>query len=470
EISSWIIRKLRHDAQQYLGSTINEAVITVPAYFSEQQRRATVEAGRLAGLRIRRVLNEPTAAALAYASRQNANRIIVVYDLGGGTFDVTCLRQDGRDFRVLSTTGDSQLGGMDFTRLLLDEVRAAFEQRSGLSLTNPVIQQQLYEMVERGKIELSSRDAAEIGFPFIGSDGVPLHLHHRMDRAGFNRLINALVEKSFTLTFEALHEAKLKANDIDSLVLSGGSSRIPMIRQLLQQRLGCSQVSQVNPDEIVALGAAIQASMLTMERDMSLRDVTAFDLGVEIDQGRFVALVQRNSPLPAVAERVFTTISDDQSAVEIHVQQGTDRAADKNTSLGRFLLSGIRRGQQGTPRIRVRFKVDVDGLVTVSAYDQDTGARQRVTLASETPDAAFSARDQRVSLRSGVQALVQRLEGGCKEFSHELDSDFLREAREACAMARRAVLQQDTEAILRIKTALETLLIEVQAAGGITNE
>ena len=465
EISAVIIRELRRHAEEYLGESIHEAVITVPAYFSEKQRRATIEAGRMAGLRVRRILNEPTAAALAYASREKSYRNILVYDLGGGTFDVTCLQQAGANFQVLSTAGDSKLGGMDFSRLLLKQVTESFAEGSGLILADPVIQQQLFEMIERGKIELSSREKTNIGFPFIGSDGKPVHLKQIINRTDFNALIIDLVERSLDLTAAALSEAKLAPDEIDSLVLSGGSSRIPLVRQLLQQQIGCTHVSQVNPDEIVALGAAIQASLLSEQRDMFFRDVTAFDLGVEIEEGRFAPIVRRNTPLPANAQRVFTTVSDDQTAVELHVLQGIGDHIDENTSLGRFLLSGIHRGQRGAARIRVSFSVDVDGLVTVQAADADTGVKETVTLSGNTD--ASSAKQP--SIRSRVQALTQRLESGCRQFKHELDDAFIQEARELCTLARRSVLQQNSEAILQVQSALETLLIEIHALGGISD-
>lgn len=467
EVSACIIRKLRHDAEEYLGTQIHDAVITVPAYFSEKQRRATVEAGRLAGLRVRRVLNEPTAAALAYASRQPADRIILVYDLGGGTFDVTCLRQSGMDFEVLSTAGDAELGGLDFTRLLLNDVKQGFTAKAGISLDDPVICRQLEEAVERGKIELSSRDSVEIGFPFIGSDGRPLHLNRRVHRIEFNRLIGGLVERSVHLTMEALRQAEVRPEELDGLVLSGGSSRIPLIRHRLQETLGCGHVSQVNPDEIVALGAAIQASMLIENRDMSLRDVTAFDLGVEIEHGRFIPIVQRNSALPASSRRIFTTITDGQTVAEIHVLQGNHETAAKNSSLGRFMLSGIKQDAKGQPRIEIEFRVDNDGLVEVAAVDKDTGARHRVTLSSTS---GGGIDDSTAGLRSRVQSLIRRLETACRESAAQLDRDFLQESREVCSLARRSVLQQDNEALRQVKSALETLLIEIHSIGGITHE
>ncbi|AFG38125.1 Hsp70 family protein [Spirochaeta africana] len=464
EVSACIVRKLRLDAEEYLGVDVHDAVITVPAYFSERQRRATIEAGRLAGLRVLRILNEPTAAALAYASRCDSERVILVYDLGGGTFDVTCLRQTGSDFQVLATAGDPALGGVDFTDLLLQSVRQGFAADAGIELADAVIVQQLREMVERGKIELSSRDSAEFGFPFIGSDGRPLHLHRGISRSEFNAMIHGQVDRSLALTRQALTHAGIAAREVDALVLSGGSSRIPLIRQLLQEEFGSRQVSQVNPDEIVAMGAALQASLLQDNRDMSLRDVTAFDLGVEIEQGRFVPLVKRNSPLPAAAERLFTTISDEQAAVEIHVLQGNQAVASGNSSLGRFLLDGIQRGRRGQPRIRIKFRVDADGLVHVGAIDQETGAEQEVTL-SGAGDAA-----PELGRRSRVQSLVQRLERQVRAASEQLDPGFQREAREVCSLARRSMLQQDDEALDQIRGALETLLIEVQSFGGITNE
>ncbi|GAB6089836.1 Hsp70 family protein [Spirochaeta dissipatitropha] len=466
EISSWIISKLKQDAESFLGTELHEAVITVPAYFSEQQRRDTVNAGVQSGLRVLRVLNEPTAAALAYASREENKRTILVYDLGGGTFDASCLLQDGDRFTVLATAGDTELGGIDFTDRLFSMVYDDFRKQADTDLADTIIRQQLYEMVERCKIELSSREEVDAAIPFIGAAGKPLHLQKKIRRIELNAMISDLVERSLQITRQVLSDAAVEPSRIDSLVLSGGSSRIPLIRHLLSESLGCSQVSQVNPDEVVALGAAIQASMISEDRQLSLRDVTAFDLGVEIDKGRFAAIVKRNSTLPVNARQMFTTISDHQTAVEIHVLQGNHQKAAENSSLGRFLLSGIRQDKQGQPRIQIDFSVDVDGFVSVKAADKDTSVSQGVVLSSSTAEPY----EADTGLRSRVQSLVLRLEDGCRQHGTGLDDDYMREARELCSLARRAVLQQDSEGLLQVKAALETMCIELQAMGGITRE
>lgn len=465
EICACIIRKMRHDAEEYIGEAIHDVVITVPAYFSEKQRRATVESARRAGVNILRIINEPTAAALAFASRDRLERTLLVYDLGGGTFDATCLKQTGSDFQVLATAGDSKLGGMDFTRLLQEYVHTAFHDTSGFMLNDPRIAHQLNEIVERGKIELSSRESTVIALPFISNDGKPMHLQCNVSRKTFNRMIADYVERSITITRDCLMQAGVSPCDIQALVLSGGSSRIPWIRSCLHDELQCKHVSQVNPDEIVALGAAIQASMLTEQRNMSLRDISAFDLGVEIDSGLFVPVLHRNSSIPATARRIFTTTSDYQSSAEIHVLQGNETHAVQNASLGRFMLSGIQHGSGGTPRIEVEFRLDADGLVSVKAVDQDTGATEAITLSSRTHGSG-----SRESLRARVQSLVIRLERSCRDLSDELDEGFIKEVKEVCGMARRAMLQQDTESIHRIQSALETLVIEIKSVGGITHE
>lgn len=382
EVSSLILKSLKEDAEDFLGGEVSEAVITVPAHFQDHQRSATVEAGRRAGLRVRRVLNEPTAAALAFAHSSGEAGTILVYDLGGGTFDVTCLSTDSRRFSVRSTVGDGRLGGVDFDNLLLNHVREVMARESPIDLQgDPFLEQQLRDLTERAKIELSSSRRALIALPFVAAAGRAVHLRCEVDRGVFEELIEPLVSRTIELTLRAIQEAGLSASDIDSLVLSGGSSRIPLVRLRLEQIIGERRVSQVNPDEIVALGAAIQAGMLEgSQSDVYLEDVTGYALSVEVDGGRCVRLVPRNAALPAKGSRTFTTVNDRQDAVEIHILQGDKQVAANNTSLGRFMLSGIRDAAAGVPRIHVEVGVDSNGIAHVRARDVDTGVSHRVEL------------------------------------------------------------------------------------------
>ncbi len=324
--------------EEYLGSEVHDAVITVPAHFSEAQRRATQEAGRLAGLRVARILNEPTAAALAYAYKTPGDRRILVDDLGGGTLDVTCLKKQGMDFRVLAAEGDNHLGGIDFDRLLLDRVVEKFETDSDMSIrSEPVLMQQLAGLTEQAKIELSTRESAHIALPFFGglseSGGRqrPLHLSFEINRETFNELIDGLVQRTVKLTMKAVKTAGFGIRGVDSLVLSGGSSRIPLVGSYLKRALNLEKVALVNPDEMVALGAAVQAGILSGEArstdKIEVHDVMPYNLGVEIEGDQFVTVLARNTAISAEAQPTFTTVSDDQASVEIHVLQGDRRAA-----------------------------------------------------------------------------------------------------------------------------------------------
>jgi molecular chaperone DnaK len=461
EISSFILRKIRLDCEGYLGSEVREAVITVPAHFSERQRTATKEAGRLAGLRVLRIVNEPTAAALAYAHKTETSRNILVYDLGGGTFDVTCLIKEGDSFRVRSTVGDNHLGGVDFDRLMLERVLDDFESKSGLSIrTEPVLLQQLMEMVESAKIDLSTRDSALVALPFIGGSGKPVHLSYTIRRDELNELIAELVKRTINLTLKAVREGGFGVRGIDSLVLSGGSSRIPLVHTYLRRALGLEKVALVNPDEIVAMGAAVQASILQGQGG-SVQDVLSYTLGVEIEGDQFVGILQRNTPLPADAKKLFTTVADNQSAVEIHVLQGEEEKAGRNISLGRFLLSGIREAKRGEPRVEVDFAVDPDGIVQVSAADVDTGARQQISV--RPADAAEAGADA-MSLTLRVESLVNRVQMLCEGRPVLEDPALATEIDEIVRIARDAMASKKPRDLTEARIALETILGELNAA------
>ena len=464
DISSYILKKLKKDAESYLGEEIREAVITVPAHFSERQRRATQEAGRLAGLKVRRVLNEPTAAALAYAYRARGVKNILVYDLGGGTFDVTCLRKEGKVYTVKATSGNNRLGGIDFDSRLLERVLGRFEKESGLDLRrDKVVLQQLRDQAENAKIELSSRDSALIALPFVSGSNKPIHLNCSLTRKEFEALISDLIEETINLTAKALRDAGMKSGDVDTLILSGGSSRIPFVQTRLHQEFRFRVEKKVNPDEIVALGAAVQAGLLEgTSEDIVLRDVTAYALGVEIDGDRFIELVPRNTTLPVESRKVFTTVEDRQTSVEVHVLQGESKRASENVSLGRFLLAGIRSGARGDPRIEVVFAIDVDGLVTVRAKDEDTRAEQRMTVVPAADRESKGDVSSVLNLKARMNALLDRVSRIADTYRSSLDGGFRREIEELVKLTHSAILKEDVGEMKRNQAALEIIIGELK--------
>ncbi len=463
EISSFILRKLKQDAETYLGTRVTDAVITVPAHFSEIQRRATQEAGRLAGLRVQRILNEPTAAALAYAYKTPGDRNILVYDLGGGTFDVTCLQKSGSVFSVLATEGDNHLGGIDFDAALRERVLAEFEGNSGVKIREePVLLQQLSELVERAKIELSTRESAHIVMPFLGggTNGRPVHLSSAISRSLFNQLIDESVQQTIRLTKTAVRTAGFGLRGIDSLVLSGGSSRIPLVHTYLKRALNLDRVALVNPDEIVAIGAAVQASLLGQNGKTDVNDVTAYNLGVEIEGDQFITVLSRNTAIPVEIEKTFTTVTDRQVSVEIHVLQGDSPTASRNVSLGRFLLSGIRVGARGEPRVSIRFSVDSDGLVWVSARDVETGAEQKITV---IPDVTGdrSQKEAEFDVAARVSALVDRVTLLYEQEQGRLEASFSTEIQDLVQTARAAIEANELRTLHECHLALETIIGEL---------
>lgn len=435
EIASFVLSRLKADAEAYLNEDVKEAVITVPAYFSEPQRRATREAGRLAGLEVKRLLNEPTAAAIAWAWSVNRSfgedpteRTVLVYDLGGGTFDATVLSMRGNGCRVLSTCGDNELGGMDFDSDLYERSVAAFEQNFGLTDLgeDPVLRQQLWDLIEQAKVELSTRGSATIVLPFVGiaRGGHPTW---KIERSDFESLISARIEKTLSLVGKALAEAGLSLGDVDHLVLSGGSSRIPLVRRRLAEFLGREAEGRVNPEEIVATGAAVFSALGAGFSDaLSVTDALSRSFGLEIDGDESVTLIPKNSPVPVSRRRMFTTIADDQSSVEIHILQGESRVASENLGLGRFLLSGIRAGKKGDPRIEVEFAVDSDEILHVRARDVDTGAEHSVTIASASETAVGPRRLRSLAHRAeelrdfadGDRTLLAELEEALEHTLH----------------------------------------------------
>jgi molecular chaperone DnaK len=464
-ISSLILQKIKEDTEAFLGEEIKQAVITVPAYFKENQRRATQEAGRMAGLRVRRIINEPTAASIAYAYEISNNSNILVYDLGGGTFDVTYLKKRGNDFTVLTSKGDNNLGGIDFDTILLEKVVEEFSRESGINLReDKVILQQLMDQVERAKIELSSRDTALVALPFIGGNNKTVHLNYTLHRTEFEKLIHDKITRTAEMACEAVREAGDTPDDVENLILAGGSSRIPLVRQMLSHHFPVAPEKKINPEEVVALGAGIQASLLSGSvDDIVLKDITPFSLGVEIEGGKFITILERNSQIPAKKKRMFTTVSNNQRSVEIHVLQGESEQASDNTSLGRFLLSGIRAGKKGAPQIEVTFSVDVDGIVHVSARDRDTGVEQKVSVTSdyreELPKDSFKTVAE---LKNKVDALISRVEKSVLN-NTDIDKRFRKEIDEVIETSREAVKKGELKELMECQVALETIVGELNA-------
>jgi molecular chaperone DnaK len=473
EVAALILSALRADAERHLGRAADKAVITAPAHFSEPARRALLEAGRIAGFEILRILNEPTAAALARAGLEagrdaatKASGLLLVYDFGGGTFDVTVLSQEGRECRVLASRGDGRLGGIDLDRELYTRAAAVFSEGYGIDLeADRRLPQQLAEQSERAKIELSERGEASIVLPFAtrAADGGLIHPELAVTRGEFEALALPWVEKTLELTAKALAEAGVAASEVGRLVLSGGSSRIPLVRRLIAERFGLSPAGAINPEEIVALGAAVEGALLGGSERLKVLDVVSRTYGVEIDGRRFVPLIRKNSPVPAVKQRMFTTVADDQDSVEIHVLQGESPEVDEDLSLGRFLLAGLRTAPAGVPRIAVDFSIDESDILHVSARDLETGIEQAITIVDLGRGADGEGAD---ILASKSRRLADRLE----ELLDAAPVDRALEAEVRNAVERgRAASETEGEGRLRILRAeLEGLVGELLSRGAKT--
>ena len=387
EISAMILQKLKADAEAYLGETVTDAVITVPAYFSDSQRQATKDAGRIAGLNVQRIINEPTAASLAYGLDKENSHKILVYDLGGGTFDVSLLEIGDGVFEVLATNGDTHLGGDDFDDRVMNYIADAFQKENGIDLRKDrMALQRLKEAAEKAKIELSGAMSSNINLPFITADATgPKHLDMTLTRAKFDELTADLVEKTITPMQNALRDANLSVNDIDKVILVGGSTRIPAVQDAVKKITGKEPFKGINPDECVAVGAAIQAGVLGGEvKDVLLLDVTPLSLGIETEGHIFTRLIERNTTIPTKKSQVFSTAADGQTSVEIHVLQGERQMAYDNKTLGRFQLTGIPAAPRGVPQIEVTFNIDRNGIVNVSAKDLGSGNEQKVTITASS--------------------------------------------------------------------------------------
>ncbi len=387
EISAMILQKLKADAEGYLGQTVTEAVITVPAYFTDAQRQATKDAGKIAGLEVKRIINEPTAAALAYGVDKEEAQKIMVYDLGGGTFDVSILDIDDGVIEVLATAGNNRLGGDDFDKCVMDWMVAEFKKAEGVDLSgDKVAMQRLKEAAEKAKIELSGVTTTAINLPYITADATgPKHLDLTLSRAKFNELTHHLVEATMGPVRQAMGDAKLSAGDLHKVLLVGGSSRIPAVQDAVKNITGREGFKGINPDECVAMGAALQGGVFTGDvKDLLLLDVTPLSLGIETAGGVMTKIIDRNTTIPAHGSQVFTTYSDNQTSVEVKVLQGEREMAQYNKQLGVFMLDGILPARRGEPKIEVTFDIDANGIVNVSAKDQGTGREQHITITSST--------------------------------------------------------------------------------------
>lgn len=486
EISAFILQKLKADAEAYLGETVTQAVITVPAYFNDSQRQATKDAGRIAGLEVLRIINEPTASSLAYGLAKGKDEKIAVYDLGGGTFDISILEIEAGDppvFEVLSTNGDTHLGGDDFDQRLIDWVAEEFKKEQGINLREDrMALQRLKEAAEKAKVELSTVMQAEINLPFITADASgPKHLTMTLTRAKVEQLVGDLIEQTIPPCRQALEDAKLTTADIDEVILVGGQTRMPAVQEAIKKFFGTDPHKGVNPDEVVALGAAIQAGVLGGEvKDVLLLDVTPLTLGIETLGGVGTPLVPRNTTIPYHSSQIFSTAADGQTSVEVHVMQGERPMAADNKTLGRFILDGIPPAPRGLPQIEVSFDLDSNGILEVSAQDKATGREQHITITAssglteeeikrmmdeaKTHEAEDRRRQEEIEARNHADQAAYSADKTLRDLGDKVPADVRSEVEAKAAAVREALKGQDVDLIRRRTQELTESMQRIGAA------
>ncbi len=479
EISAMVLQKLKTDAEAYLGEKITQAVITVPAYFTDSQRQATKDAGKIAGLEVLRIINEPTAAALAYGLDKDENQTILVFDLGGGTFDVSILEIGDGVFEVKATSGNNRLGGDDFDERIINWLVEEFKKEQGVDLRNDkMAMHRLKEAAEKAKHELSGVMSTDINIPYItATQEGPLHLEKSLTRARFEEMTADLVEKTMGPARQAMKDAGLKTNELDKVILVGGSTRIPAVQEAIKNITGREPFKGINPDEVVAVGAAIQAGVLTGEvTDVVLLDVTPLSLGIETLGGVFTRIIDRNTTIPTAKSQVFTTAADNQTSVDIHVLQGERKMAGNNVTLGRFQLSGIPSAPRGIPQIEVKFDIDVNGIVNVTAKDTATGKEQRITITSSSglsdeeidrmvEDAEkFAEEDEKrleeIEARNAADSMIYQAEKTVKEYSEKIDEESKKEIEAARDELKTALEGGDIEDIKKKTESLTEVIFK----------